>query len=347
MQSTRGEVVVPRASDVVVVRDLVKRYEGSRTAAVAGVNFRVRSGEVFGLLGPNGAGKSTTVGMLTTRVRPTSGVAFIGGVDVERHPKLARKVFASVSQRNNLDRSLNVRQNLVFHGAYHRLSRVERKRRANELMERFGLGGRAEARVDRMSGGQAQRVMIARAMMHDPAVVFLDEPSAGLDPQARRFVHEQINAMRDEGVVVVLTTHDMDEAAELCDRVTIVDHGEILACGPPDVLVESLPSKGAVTVTLNVRQQSGERVRQALAFVGRVSHVEWLDPEQGKSRDRDATAELSWTVRFRVWTTCDPSGLVPLLVRVFDGFGFGIGELAVGKPTLEDTFIHLTGRELR
>lgn len=335
-------------SDAVVVRDLVKRYGSNTTAAVAGVNFRVRSGEIFGLLGPNGAGKSTTVGMLTTLVRPSSGTVLVSGVDAYQYPTLARKVLASVTQRNNLDRSLNVRQNLIFHGAYHRLSRSDRKRRATNLLESFGLHDMSESRVDRMSGGQARRVMIARAMMHNPKVLFLDEPSAGLDPQARRFTHQKLRDLQSEGIVVVLTTHDMKEAAELCDRVAIMDHGKILACGPPDSLIGSLPSRGTVTVTVSDRGESSwESVRQTLRILNGISEVEWLYELEEQMENQAVKTELSRGTRFRLWTTCNPSDLVPVLVRVLDDFRFTIRELTVGQPTLEDTFIRLTGRELR
>src|SRR5262249_14727203 len=155
--------------------------------AVDGISFAVRPAEVFGLLGPNGAGKTTTVGVLTTRVRPTGGTALVGGIDVVRDPVAARRRLAVVPQRVNLDRSLTARQNLVFHAASHGVPGAERNRRADTLLEQFGLADRGGDKVDRMSGGQSQRLMIARALMHAPQVLFLDEPTTGLDPQARLF----------------------------------------------------------------------------------------------------------------------------------------------------------------
>jgi ABC-2 type transport system ATP-binding protein len=227
--------------DAVEVTDLVKRYRRNGPTAADGLTFSVPPGEVFGLLGPNGAGKTTTVGVLKTRVRPTSGRALVHGVDVVRRPGPARQLLAVVPQRNNLDRSLNIRQNLIFHAIYHGVGRAERNRRADEILERMGLADQAKARIDFVSGGQSQRVMIARALMHRPKVLFLDEPSTGLDPQARLFVHERVAELRAEGVTVVLTTHDMDEAAKLCDRVGIVDHGKLLALDSPTALTRSLP----------------------------------------------------------------------------------------------------------
>lgn len=170
------------AEAVIRVEHLVKRYPGRPTNAVDDISFTVARGEIFGLLGPNGAGKTTTIGILTTRVLPTGGRAEIAGVDVARHPVEAKRRIAVVPQRNNLDRSLTARQNLVFHAAYFGMPPAERDRRADALLEQFGLADRAHERVERYSGGMAQRLMIARALMHQPDVLFLDEPTTGLDP---------------------------------------------------------------------------------------------------------------------------------------------------------------------
>ena len=191
--------------DAVHVRELVKRYPRAPVNAVDGVSFEVGRQEVFGLLGPNGAGKTTTVGVLTTRVRPTSGSASVAGIDVVRDPVRARSALAVVPQRSNLDRALSIRANLVFHAAYHGVPATERNRRADELLEQFGLLDRARQKPDMFSGGQSQRVMIARALMHAPSVLFLDEPSTGLDPAARLFLWEKVGELRDGGTTVVIT----------------------------------------------------------------------------------------------------------------------------------------------
>ncbi|HEV8372123.1 MAG TPA: ABC transporter ATP-binding protein, partial [Actinomycetota bacterium] len=195
------------AAPAVEVRDLVKRYPKGKVNAVDGVSFSVTPGEVFGLLGPNGAGKTTTVGVMTTRVRPTGGVALVGGVDVSADPVRARRLVAVVPQRNNLDRSLSIRQNLLFHAAYHGVPAAERARRADQLLEEFGLAGRADEKPDMFSGGQAQRMMVARALRHAPQVLFMDEPTTGLDPAARLFVWDRVRDLQDRGVTIVLTTH--------------------------------------------------------------------------------------------------------------------------------------------
>src|SRR5436190_808276 len=212
----------------VQVVDLVKRYPRSDANAVDGVSFGVQPGEVFGLLGPNGAGKTTTIGVLTTRVRPSAGHAYLGGVDVVSDPVQARSQLAVVPQRSNLDRSLSIRDNLIFHAAYHGVAAGDRRRRADELLDEFGLLDRADSKPDMISGGQSQRIMIARALMHEPIVLFLDEPSTGLDPAARLFVWDRLRELKRRGVTLVLTTHDMHEAAALADRVAIIDHGRLL-----------------------------------------------------------------------------------------------------------------------
>jgi ABC-2 type transport system ATP-binding protein len=231
----------------VAVLNLVKRYPHSTEDAVAGLSFTVSPGEVFGLLGPNGAGKTTTVGILTTRVRPTSGTAKVAGVDVASDPVRARTRLAVVPQRSNLDRSLSIRDNLIFHAAYHGVPRKERRRRADSLLNLFGLEHRARQRPDRFSGGQEQRVMIARALMHEPQVLFLDEPSTGLDPAARLFVWDRLRELRKRGVTLVLTTHDMNEAAALADRVGIIDRGRLVAVGSPGELTGVLAHGSAGT----------------------------------------------------------------------------------------------------
>ena len=321
------------------VTGLVKRYRRSDPApAVDGLDFRVPPGEVFGLLGPNGAGKTTTIGVLTTRIRPTAGTVLLHGVDVVRSPSSACRLFAAVSQRNTLDRSLTVRQNLLFHARYHRVPRAERDRRAVELLDVMGLTGLAGKRLDHLSGGQAQRIMIARALMHHPRVLFLDEPSTGLDPQARLFVHERIKELRTRGTTVLLTTHDMDEAESLSDRIGIVDHGRLLALDTPRALTGAL--QGGTTITAQVRgaQVPSTEILAALTDLPGSGTVEHDAPSGSVSGESQY---------FRVRTEKDPSVLLPDVLRTVVDRGVELVDLSIARPSLQDVFISLTGRELR
>ncbi|MGV9595801.1 ABC transporter ATP-binding protein [Streptosporangium sandarakinum] len=313
--------------NAVEVENLTKNYRGNPRAAVDGISFEVRHGEVFGMLGPNGAGKTTTVGVLTTRVRPSGGRVVVEGLDVLREPTRARQVLAVVPQRTNLDRSLSIRQVLHCHAAYHAVPRAERRRRADELLERMGLADRAGDRADRLSGGQAQRVMIARALMHEPRVLFLDEPSGGLDPQSRLFVHERIAELRERGVTVVLTTHQMGEAAKLCDRVAILDHGKVLALDTPGALVRELPSSNTLTLALDSAEGAAAA---ALAAVETVERVEELPGG-----------------RVRLYTSHDPGEVLPTVVKALAGHDLTLAGVEFARLGLEDVFLRLTGRELR
>jgi ABC-2 type transport system ATP-binding protein len=316
----------------VQVTDLVKRYPGRPVNAVDGISFTVARGEVFGLLGPNGAGKTTTIGVLTTRVLPTSGTASVAGVDVAADPVTARSRLSVVPQRSNLDRALTARQNLVFHAAYHGIGRAERNRRADALLEQLGLGGRGGDKVDDYSGGMAQRLLIARALMHAPQVVFLDEPSTGLDPQARLFVWDRIRELRQGGVTVVLTTHDMDEAAALSDRVGIMDHGRLLALDTPVALTRSLP--GSATLDIDVARSPEDTDDAVLAALAPLAErVEQVADGSG--------------LRARLYLSGDAAALVGPVSEALGARHARLTGVRIGEPSLEDVFLSLTGRELR
>jgi ABC-2 type transport system ATP-binding protein len=316
----------------VQVTDLVKRYPGRPVNAVDGISFAVRRAEVFGLLGPNGAGKTTTIGVLTTRVLPTSGTVRVAGVDVAADPVTARSRLSVVPQRSNLDRALTARQNLVFHAAYHGIGRAERNRRADALLEQLGLGGRGGDKVDDYSGGMAQRLLIARALMHAPQVVFLDEPSTGLDPQARLFVWDRVRELRDSGVTVVITTHDMDEAAALSDRVGIMDHGRLLALDTPAALTRSLP--GSATLDIDVERAPGDTDEAVLAALGQLAErVEQVADGAG--------------LRARLYLSGDAAALVGPVSEALGARHARLTGVRIGEPSLEDVFLSLTGRELR
>jgi ABC-2 type transport system ATP-binding protein len=348
----------------VEVRELVKRYPKAQFNAVDELSFVVRPGEVFGLLGPNGAGKTTTVGILTTRVVPTAGVARVAGLDVVRDAVAVRSRLGVVPQRVNLDRSLTARNNLIFHAAYHGLSRADGAARADELLDRMGLADKAKESLDNLSGGQSQRLMIARGLMHRPSVLFLDEPSTGLDPQARLFVHDRVHALSEDGVTVVLTTHDMDEAAKLSDRVGIVDHGRMLTIDTPAALVRSLPAGATLDVTVRADGVSAASLVAALAEQPGVERVEPLGPAPGAAVPEVRSVvpdgppgasvlapvldtEPGAALRLRVYVAGEPAALVGPVVSVLSARGAPVTDLSLGEPTLEDVFIHLTGRDLR
>jgi len=359
--------------DAVLVENLVKAYRNNAPPAVGGLSFDVKYGEVFGLLGPNGAGKTTTVGVLTTRVLPTSGRALVDGVDVVGDSRSARQRLAVVPQRNNLDRSLSIRQNLLFHAAYHGVGHAERIQRADELLQRMGLAEQAGSRIDWLSGGQAQRIMIARALMHRPVVMFLDEPTTGLDPQARLFVHDRIAELRGDGVTVVLTTHDMDEAEKLCDTVGIIDRGTLLALDSPAVLMSSLVGSTTLSIAIAGGGADPDQLTQALSGIDGVERVEIVGaspamamhggmgtmsmpsgmgggafpmpggmggPPSGEPVDPSRP-------RFRLYISDDASHVLQPLLKVLGTLGSELSDLSIGTPSLEDVFIHLTGRELR
>jgi ABC-2 type transport system ATP-binding protein len=320
----------------VEVAGLVKRYPKAPKDSLAGVSFEVRRGEVFGFLGPNGAGKTTTIGILTTRIRPTRGRAKVAGVDVVADPVAARRVLGVVPQQNNLDRSLSVRQNLLFHASYHGVPRARRLRLADALLEQFGLADRPDGRPDDFSGGQIQRMMIARALMHAPAVLFLDEPSTGLDPAARLFLWEKVVELRQAGTTVVITTHDMDEAATLSDRVAIIDHGTLLALDTPAALVRGMTSDRTLDCTIDPGPgaDSGS-LGSALGSLEGIRHAERLD-DPGWS---------GW--RFRIYVEGEAAPFVAPVAHVITASGGRLTDVRLGEPNLEDVFIHLTGRALR
>jgi ABC-2 type transport system ATP-binding protein len=279
--------------------------------------------------------------MLTTRVRPTVGTARIGGVDVVREPVQARRQLAVVPQRSNLDRSISIRDNLVFHAAYHGVPAREREERADELLEQFGLLDRAKDKPDFFSGGQSQRVMIARALTHAPQVLFLDEPTTGLDPAARLFVWDRLRELRASEVTIILTTHDMDEAALLADRVGIMDHGKLLALDTPDTLIDSLEGEG--TLELTADQPADGAVVDALAALAGVERVETVQAAENGA----LPARESQPLRVRLYLTGDAALCVAPAAAVLAEHGLALQDVKLGTPTLEDVFIHLTGRTLR
>jgi ABC-2 type transport system ATP-binding protein len=294
--------------------------------ALDGLSLEILPGEIFGLLGPNGAGKSTTVGVLTTRVRPTSGQAWIGDHDVWKEPTHVKHLIGVVPQRANLDFSLTAREILVFHAAYFGIGSRQRNERADALLEKFKLTERANQMVRGFSGGMMQRLSIARAMMHDPQVLFLDEPSAGLDPQTRILLWEIIREYHQLGRTVLLTTHNMEEADGLCQRLAIIDHGHVIALGTSVELKASVP--GGYLLRLRFGNQTAELLQRLQSLAG-VREVRATD-----STGVDVYADRG-------------GSLIPEIASLAANVAAELSDVHISEPSLENLFLHHTGRSLR
>lgn len=326
------------------VSNLVKTYPKAKGNAVDGVSFEVTRGEIFGLLGPNGAGKTTTIGVLTTAIIPTEGSTAIMGIDVAANPIDVKQKIAVVPQQSNLDRSLKVREILTFHGAYHSVPRKHREALADKLLEELGLGDRKNEKVSRYSGGMAQRLMIARALMHEPDVLFLDEPTNNLDPQSRLFLWERIQELNARGITILLTTHDMDEADKLCHRIAIMDHGKILVNDTSAGLKKLIPGGTVLEVHAFSAVDVKDRVRGALATLAGVTKVD-SSGDGSPNGAADAVAEPG-AMTFRVYAD-SANGLIGPAAQAIFSAGAEVRDLSVKQPTLEEVFIFLTGRHLR
>ena len=298
---------------------------GSREIlALDGLDLEVAAGEFFGLLGPNGAGKTTTIGILTTRVRPTSGSAAVAGIDVRANPVGVKQRIGVVPQRPNPDRQLTAIQNLLFHAAYHGIGRATSLPRARELLDRLGLADRADAKVDQLSGGQQQRLMIARALIHEPEILFLDEPTVGLDPQARLSLWETLRALHSQGRTIVMTTHYMEEADRLCERLAIVDRGKLLALDTPAGLRRQAPGGTLIEITFD---GDAAPLLPIVETAAGLSHVSAQDATIRAHAERVAEAIPA------VLRAAEKAGRLPLDIRLT-------------PPSLETLFVSLTGRKL-
>ncbi|MBC7724016.1 MAG: ATP-binding cassette domain-containing protein [Burkholderiaceae bacterium] len=302
---------------VITANQLVKKYKD--VAAVDGISFSVEPGESFGLLGPNGAGKSTTMRMVGAVSTRTGGDLSILGLDPDHYGPEIRSQLGVVPQTDNLDMELRVRDNLIVYGRYFGLSRAHVARRADELLEFAQLSDRAKAKVDDLSGGMKRRLTIARALINDPRILLLDEPTTGLDPQARHILWDRLFRLKEQGTTLVLTTHYMDEAEQLCDRLVVVDNGRIMAEGSPAQLIRDHSSREV----LEVRFGSDRNEAMAEKFKGLGDRIEVL-PDRVLVYSASGEAELERITQ---------SGHEPVtsLVR---------------RSSLEDVFLRLTGRTL-
>lgn len=308
---------------VILVRNLVKRY--GNTTAVDRVSFEVARGEIFGLLGPNGAGKTTTISILSCLTPPTSGTAAISGIDVVGDSLAARSRIGVVPQEIALYPTLSARENLAFWGRMCGVPRDVLARRIDEILEVVQLTERAGGRIDTFSGGMKRRVNIAAGLLHRPDVLFLDEPTVGIDPQTRRSILELVESLNAQGLTVLYTTHYLEEAEHLCHRVGIMDQGRLVAVGTRKELTESIGATQIIKVVADGLRDSAVRWIESLADVTEASHVE---------------DELTINVRAG-------SNLLPSLVEKLTGSGARIQSVDVDDPNLESVFLHLTGKSLR
>jgi len=311
-----GRGAAAGAAPAVAASGLSKRF--GELQAVRNVSFEVVAGEIFAFLGPNGAGKSTTINMLCTLTRPTAGTAMVAGFDVVRRPKAVRRHIGLVFQEQTLDAQLTAEENLRFHAVLYRVPRDQVHRRIAHVLELVGLAERSRDLVGTFSGGMARRLEIARALLHTPAVLFLDEPTIGLDPQTRALLWQDVLRLRDEeGITVFLTTHYMDEA-EYADRIAIIDHGQIVALDSPSALKGAV---GADTVELETADDAA-----AVEHLGAAGYVV-------KPTDNGMV----------VFVADGEAAVAPLIHDA----GVPVRHVRVHRPTLDDVFLHYTGREIR
>lgn len=308
--------------NIIEVRDLEHTFDGF--AAVRGISFTVKRGEIFSFLGPNGAGKSTTINILTTLLPLQKGTVRVAGHDVAREPGRVREAIGIVFQDDVLDRDLTVWETMEFHGRLYSIPRDERRQRIDDLLRVVELGPKRDERTKNLSGGMKRRLQIARGLMTRPEILFLDEPTLGLDPQTRMRMWEYIRGVNEAGTTIFMTTHYMEEADMLSDRISIIDGGKIIVSGTPEELKNTL---GEDVVYLETEDDG--KAREALRGIGEIRSV--VESPRG----------LSVTI------SADGSHCLPRIVDAVRGVGIAISSVNLKKPTMDDVFVHYTGRELR
>jgi ABC-2 type transport system ATP-binding protein len=292
--------------------------------ALESLDLDIGAGEFFGLLGPNGAGKTTAIGILTTRVLPTSGKAMVAGADVVLDSVRVRQTIGVVPQRPNADLSLNVLENLQYHAAYHGISSTVAMKRARELLERLGLSDKSSSKMSELSGGQQQRLMIIRALMHEPDIIFLDEPTVGLDPQARLDLWEILRDLHRRGRTIVMTTHYMDEADRLCDRLAIIDRGKLLALDTPRSLKAKAPGGTLIELVLDGDATPTAEIAETIDGLSKVEAKDGLLRAQSNRGGQT----------------------LPALIEAAESAGRTVTDIHLLQPSLETLFVSLTGRKL-
>ena len=295
--------------------------------AVQGIDMTVKQGEIFGFLGPNGAGKTTTLRMLSTLLQPDSGTAQVAGCDLLQEPGRVRERIGYVSQAGGTDPHLTARENLVLQGRLYGANKAEAQRRAEELINALELKAFADRVAKTYSGGQKRRLDMALSMTHQPALLFLDEPTTGLDPQSRARMWDEVSKLRTQGTTVFLTTHYLDEADALCDRLAIVDNGKIVAEGTPDALKRQIAGD---VVTLGLESHNGA-VNHARDLLHNQPFVREITPSDGQLQLYVERGEEA----------------LPVILRLLDGANLNIQGIALSRPSLDDVFLRKTGRSLR
>lgn len=314
-------------SNILEVKELKKTFtmpNGRKLEAVKGISFEVRRGEIFGFLGPNGAGKSTTINMLTTQSKATGGEILLDGESLIRNPANARRKIGVVAQHNNLDRGLTARENLIYHAKYFGMDTGDANRKADEYLEKFGLSDRQHDYVRSYSGGMAQRLKIARAMTHTPDILYLDEPTTGLDPSYRAILWEQMIELNEAGTTIFLTTHYMEEPEKMCDRIAIVNQGELKAIGTSSELKALIPSNNIVYLKLNRLESGYAEAAMRLPSVARAIIQNGMLLLYMNDAQPDFNKIMDWT----------------------KGLGAALQNISLSTITLDDVFIHLTGKEI-
>jgi len=312
--------------EAIITQSLTKKFNGF--LAVDHINFEVKSGEIFGLLGPNGAGKTTTINMLITLLEPTEGTAYVSGFDIRKEPDKIRERIGVVFQDMTIDRNLTGYENMWLHGKLYNIPEKELKRKIKELLEFVELEKWTNVELRKYSGGMIRRLEIARGLLHTPEILFLDEPTLGLDPQTRVHIWDYIKRTKEEqDMTIFLTTHYMDEAEKLCDRIAIIDHGKIIAIGTPEQLKNMI---GGDIIYITISKENH----------GVKSFIEAINSGISEKIKIVNTNTLAITVE-------NAPEKIPLIFEVARSNGVKILEIKYSRPTLDDVFLQLTGRKLR